>query len=95
MHHGGVSRAQKSEVHTRPSHGGRRIRVNWLLAQSREVEMEWCAVNPYEDESKTEGKEKNLQTFCNDLYVSISTHGTPRAIGGIPTLSRSGYLARE
>ena len=35
--------------------------------QSREVEMEWRAVNPYEDESKTEGKEKNIPTFCNDL----------------------------
>jgi hypothetical protein len=33
--------------------------------------MEWCAVNPYEDESKTEGKEKNLPTFCNDLSSSV------------------------
>ena len=32
--------------------------------------MEWFAVEPYDDESKTEGKEKNLLTFSNDLSSS-------------------------
>ena len=37
---------------------------------SGEVQMEWCAVKLYEDESKTEGQGKNLPTFCNDLSSS-------------------------
>ena len=39
---------------------------------SGEVDMEWCAVEPYDDESKTEGKEKNLPTFCRVQVVAES-----------------------
>ncbi len=38
---------------------------------SGEVDMEWCAVEPYDDESKTEGKEKISQLSAMTCRVQV------------------------